>query len=49
LPPNTTFTAADDGVLTFSGLKLKTRGKQTITVTDTRTSSIKGSATINVT
>jgi hypothetical protein len=49
LPRNTTFTASDRGVHTFTRLKLRTRGRQTITVTDTRTHSILGSLTITVT
>ncbi len=49
LPANYTFTAADAGVHTFSGLVLKTAGSRTITATDTSTSSITGSATVAVT
>jgi hypothetical protein len=48
LPANYTFTATDKGVHTFTGLKLKTKGWQTITVTDTLNSSILGSWTIDV-
>jgi hypothetical protein len=48
LPRSYTFTAADQGVHTFPGLRLKKRGKQTITVTDALNSSITGSLTINV-
>jgi hypothetical protein len=48
LPTNYTFTAADQGVHTFTGLRLKKRGNQTITVTDTLDSSITGSVSINV-
>lgn len=48
LPANYTFTAADNGVHTFTGLKLKKKGLQTITVTDTLSSSITGSLAINV-
>ena len=48
LPANYTFTAADDGVHTFTGLTLKTAGSQTVTATDTVTSSITGSATVAV-
>ena len=35
LPRNCTFTVSDVGVHTFTGLVLKKRGRQTITVTDT--------------
>jgi hypothetical protein len=48
LPKNYTFTAADHGVHTFTGLHLKKKGKQTITVTDTQNSSLAGSAMIDV-
>ena len=48
LPANYTFTAADAGVHTFTGLVLKTAGSQTITATDTSSSSITGSATVAV-
>jgi hypothetical protein len=41
LPPNYTFTAADQGVHTFSAT-LKTAGTQSITATDTTTGSITG-------
>jgi hypothetical protein len=37
LPRNYTFTAADKGVLTFTGLVLRTRGYQKIKITDTST------------
>src|SRR5207244_3438458 len=47
LPANYTFTAADAGVHTFS-VTLKTAGTKTITTTDTVTSSITGSASVNV-
>jgi hypothetical protein len=43
LPNNFTFTAADQGVHTFTGLVLRKKGKQTITVTDTLNSSVNGS------
>jgi uncharacterized repeat protein (TIGR03803 family) len=49
LPANYTFTASDASVHTFAGLKLKTRGVQTLTVTDTVNSSITGSLNITVT
>jgi hypothetical protein len=48
LPSNYTFTATDDGVHTFTGLKLKTKGKQTLTVMDTLNSSILATLTITV-
>jgi len=44
LPANYTFTASDNGVHTFSAT-LKTAGSQSLTVTDTVTSSIVGSQT----
>jgi hypothetical protein len=49
LPGNYTFTSTDAGVHTFTGLKLRTRGLQTITVTDTVNSSIAGTLNITVT
>jgi uncharacterized repeat protein (TIGR03803 family) len=49
LPANYTYKASDNGVHTFTGLKLKTKGVQTITVTDTVNSSITGSLNITVT
>ena len=49
LPKNYTFKTTDKGEHTFSGLKLTTKGKQTITVMDTQTKTILGSITINVT
>ena len=49
LPRNYTFTAADQGVHTFTGLVLKKKGTQTITVNDTQNSSIAASVSINVT
>ena len=36
LPGNYTFTSSDAGVHTFTGQKLKTKGMQTLTVTDTQ-------------
>ncbi len=47
LPANYTFTAGDFGVHTFS-VTLRTSGNQTITATDTATSSIAGSAIVAV-
>ncbi len=43
LPANYTFTATDKGVHTFTGLVLRKKGSQTITVTDTLNSSLTGS------
>jgi hypothetical protein len=48
LPSNYAFTAADAGVHTFTGVKTRARGTQTITVFDTLTGSILGTWTINV-
>jgi adhesin/invasin len=48
LPTNYTFTAADLGVHTFTGLILRKKGTQTITVTDTLDSSITGSVSVGV-
>ena len=48
LPRNYTFTAADQGVHTFTGLRLKKKGRQTITATDTRDSSLTASVLIDV-
>jgi FG-GAP-like repeat len=48
VPDNYTFTAADNGVHTFTGLVLRKKGKQTITVTDTLNSSLTGSVIDNV-
>ena len=42
LPANYTFTAADNGVHTFTGLQLKTAGTQSITAVDTSNSTIVG-------
>ena len=47
LPANYTFTAADGGVHTFSAT-LKTAGSQSLTATDTATTSITGAETITV-
>jgi hypothetical protein len=49
LPADYTFTAADAGMHTFSGISLRTLGSQTITVTDVLTTSLFGSASVNVT
>jgi len=48
LPRSYTFTAADQGVHTFTGLRLKKRGNQTITATDTLNSALAGSASLDV-
>jgi hypothetical protein len=48
LPANYTFTAADKGVHTFTGLVLRKKGSQKITITDTLNSSLTGSVTENV-
>jgi hypothetical protein len=49
LPANYTFTAADNGSHTFTGVILNSGGSQTVTATDTVSSSVKGSASITVT
>jgi hypothetical protein len=48
LPGDYTFTAADQGVHTFTGLRLRAKGKQTLTLTDTLIKSLGTSWTINV-
>ncbi len=48
LPADYTFTAADQGVHIFS-VTLKTDGSQSISVADTVTTTVKGSATVTVT
>jgi ELWxxDGT repeat protein len=48
LPKKYTFTAADQGTHTFTGLVLKKKGKQTITVTDTLDGSLTAGVTIAV-
>ena len=48
LPANYTFTAADKGVHTFTGLVLRKRGTQKITITDTPNSALTGSVIENV-
>jgi ELWxxDGT repeat protein len=48
LPKSYQFTAGDQGAHTFSGLVLKKKGKQTITVADTVDRSLTGSASIDV-
>src|SRR5207248_1769248 len=50
LPPNYTFTAADNGTHTFTnGVTFTRTGTATLTVTDRSNSAIKGSTTISVT
>jgi ELWxxDGT repeat protein len=50
LPADYTFTSSDNGVHTFTnGVTLKTAGNQSITATDTVTSSITGKQTVGVT
>jgi hypothetical protein len=48
LPANYTFTAADAGVHTSSGLILRKKGTQTITITDTLNPLVTGSLNVNV-
>ena len=48
LPKKYTFTAADQGVHTFTGLVLKKKGKQSITLTDTLNNSLTASVFISV-
>jgi hypothetical protein len=48
LPANYTFIAGDKGVHTFTGLVLRKRGKQTITITDTLNGSLTASVIENV-
>ena len=43
LPADYTFTAADAGTHVFTGVILKTAGTQSVTATDTKTATIKGS------
>ena len=49
LPGNYTFKASDNGVHTFTGLKLKSKGTNLLKVMDTVFSSISGSLTVKVT
>lgn len=46
LPANYTFTSADNGAHTFAGVQLHASGDRTITVTDTRTTTIKGTSAV---
>jgi hypothetical protein len=48
LHANYTFTAADKGVHTFTGLILRRRGNQQITLTDTHSSTLTGNAIVDV-
>lgn len=48
LPSDYTFTSADAGSHTFTGVVLNTAGTQTITVTDTATSAINGTLSYTV-
>jgi hypothetical protein len=49
LPPNYGFSQTDNGSHTFSmGVTLRTKGNQTLTVTDTANAAITGTVTINV-
>lgn len=48
LPANYTFTAGDAGVHTFTGVVLRTKGNQTVTVTDTKNGSITGKTVVDV-
>jgi len=48
LPKKYTFTAADQGVHAFTNLRLKKKGKQTVTVTDTLDGSLTASVIIDV-
>ena len=48
MPANYTFKASDNGVHTFTGLKLKTKGTHNITVVDTLDGSILGTWVIKV-
>jgi hypothetical protein len=48
LPRDYTFTAADRGMHTFTGLVLRKKGKQTITITDPLNSALTGSVIENV-
>jgi probable HAF family extracellular repeat protein len=48
LPVSYTFTASDRGVHTFTGLKLKKRGIQTVTVTDKFTGTLTDALSVSV-
>ena len=48
LPADTTFTAADNGRHTFTGVQFRTAGMEAITVTDTVTASITATSVVTV-
>lgn len=48
LPADYTFTSADQGVHTFTGLSLHTAGVQTVTARDTVSSTVRGFAAVRV-
>jgi hypothetical protein len=48
LPKNYTFTVGDGGVHSITGLILRKRGYQKITITDTHNSALTGSVTVDV-
>lgn len=48
LPGSHTFSNTDSGTYSFAGIKLQTTGSQTLTATDTATSTITGNAAVNV-
>jgi probable HAF family extracellular repeat protein len=48
LPPNYSFTTTDKGVHIFTGLKLKKKGTQTITITDTLNALLTATLSISV-
>ena len=48
LPANYTFTMSDQGVHTFTGLMLRKKGKQTITIIDTLNSALTAMLVENV-
>jgi hypothetical protein len=49
LPVDYTFTAADQGVHTFTGVKVGIAGTETLTVTDTASATVTGKASLRVT
>src|SRR5262249_41371620 len=48
LPKNYTFTTTDKGAHTFTGLVLRTKGNEKITITDTKRSSLTTSVIVDV-
>ncbi len=48
LPKNYTFTAADKGIHTFTGLVLRKKGYQKITITDTLNTTLTGTVLVDV-